>query len=118
MRYLCLMNDMFSSFFYVKENTSPRSFKKSMKYYFKNYEEKGSYTLFFSIGKIRASHYLISFTTHDSKRSNVSEFILILSKMITYYNEIDFSFQILKRNIVDLMEMVLVENMFQMNIIR
>ena len=90
MRYLCLMNEMFSSFFYVKENANPRSLRKNIKYYFKNYEEKGDYSLYFSMEKKYANHFTITFNTHENKRSNVSEFILILSKMITYYNKINF----------------------------
>lgn len=92
-RYLTLMDDMFSNFIYINENASPRSLKKNTKYYFKTYEDKNSFSnhsVSFTLLQLFSNRYLVDFSTKIIHQSSINEFILILSKLISYYNTIDF----------------------------
>ncbi len=97
MRYLCLKDDIFSNFFYVKENSNPRSLRKNIKYHFKTYEEKTrmtdfkDYSVSFTMDEIYSNRYKVDFRSPDVRKGSLNEFILIFSKLITYYEQLDFS---------------------------
>jgi len=90
MRYLTLFDKMVSNFIYINENASPRSLRKNTKYYFKNYEDKTGHSVSFNLLPIHNSRYLVDFRTKTIDHSSVNEFILVLSKLISYYHSIDF----------------------------
>lgn len=93
LRYLCLMDDVVSNFLYVKENSIPRSLRKSIRFFFKTYEESNSFSdhsVFFGMDKIHSNRYLLTFKSKIIQKDSINNFILILSKLITYYKEYDF----------------------------
>lgn len=92
-RYLCLVDEVFSNFLYVKEVATPRSLIKNVKYYFKTYEESDSFSdhsVSFHLNKIHSNRFLLDFKSKIIKKDSINEFILILSKLITYYDSYDF----------------------------
>lgn len=92
-RYLTLFDRMFSNFVYINENASPRSLRKNTKYYFKTYEDKSSFSshsVSFNLLPLYSNRYLVDFRTKIIDQTSVNEFILVLSKLISYYNSINF----------------------------
>jgi len=92
-RFLSVEDEIFSNFIYVKENSVPRSLRKNIKYYFRTYEVNNSFSdhsVSFTLEKIHANRYLVSFKSKIIKKGGVNEFILILSKLITYYTSFEF----------------------------
>lgn len=92
--YLTLFDDKISNFIYVNENKRPRSLMKNIKYYYKNYTENyldSAYNLTFNFEKLYINKYLVKFKTKfEEKDDNINEFILILSKLVYYYENYDF----------------------------
>ncbi len=72
---------------------TPRSLVKNVKYYFKTYEESDSFSdhsVSFHLNKIHSNRFLLDFKSKIIKKGSINEFILILSKLITYYGSYDF----------------------------
>jgi len=92
--YLTLNDKKVSNFIYVNENLRPRSLMKNVKYYYKNYEEiflEKDYTITFIFEKLHTNNYSVIFRSKLLKEENdINEFALILSKLITYYQQYDF----------------------------
>jgi hypothetical protein len=92
-RYLCLFDDIFSKFLYVKESSNPRSLRKTQKYYFRTYEEDNSFSdhsVSFDMDRIHMNRYRLNFKSKIMTKGSINEFILVISKLITYYNNVDF----------------------------
>jgi hypothetical protein len=93
--YLTLFDEKFSRFLFLKEEKRPRSLMKNIKYHYRNYNEislKNDYKISFFLEKIYINRYLVDFRSKfEEKDSNINEFSLVLSKLINYYENYDFS---------------------------
>ena len=89
--YLTLFEDIFSEFFFVREDASPRSLKENIKFYYVGTDQIRSYlnySIYFNMKKLYSNKYIITFTSKSTSQELIKEFIIILSKLIYYYNEI------------------------------
>ena len=93
--YLTLFDEKISNFLYVNENKRPRSLMKNVKYYYKTYEEKyleSDYFITFHLEQLYINKYKVVFRSKIiNKENNISEFALVFSKLIDYYQNYNFS---------------------------
>ena len=89
--YLTVFNDIFSEFIYIREDSSLRSLKENIKYYYVGSDqmrENLNYSAFFYIKKLYNNRYLIKYTSKSTSATMIKEFILIMIKLFWYYNNI------------------------------
>lgn len=88
--YLTLFDPIFSEFFFVRELSTPRSLKENIKFYYVGTEEVRDYTnysIYFNINKLQGDKYVINFSSKKHSPSLIKEFMVILSKIIYYYQD-------------------------------
>lgn len=89
--YLTLFSDIFSEFIFIREDSSVRSMKENIKYYYVGSDqlrEYLNYSSFFYIKKLYNNRYLIKYTSKSTSAKIIKEFILILSKLFWFYNNL------------------------------
>ena len=92
--YLINTDSLIGKVLFLNENSNPRSLQKKIKYYYKLYDKtKGGkkWILFFYIDKIFDNKYEITFSSKSEKRESISEFMIILSKIFHYYQNINLT---------------------------
>ena len=100
--YLTIFSDIFSEFIFIREDSSLRSMKENIKYYYVGSDqvrEYLNYSSFFYIKKLYNNRYLIKYTSKSTSAKIIKEFILILSKLLWFYNN-------LPKNILNYLSMV------------
>ena len=89
--YLTMFDDIFKEFIYIREDSSLRSLKENIKYYFVGSDqvrEYLNYSSFFYIKKLYNNRFLIRYTSKSTSSKMIKEFILILIKLFWYYNNL------------------------------
>ena len=89
--YLTLFDSIFQEFIYIREDSSLRSLKENIKYYFVGSDQTReylNYSSFFYIRKLYNNRYLIKYTSKSTSSRMIKEFILILIKLFWYYNNL------------------------------
>ena len=89
--YLTLFDTIFQEFIYIREDSSLRSLKENIKYYFVGSDqirEYLNYSSFFYIKKLYNNRFLIKYTSKSTSSKMIKEFILILTKLFWYYNNL------------------------------
>ena len=90
--YLINTDPVISKVLFLNENCNIRSLQKKVKYYYKLYDKtRGGrkWILFFYIDKIFDNKYEISFSSKNSTKNSMGEFLIILSKLFYHYNNVN-----------------------------
>ena len=88
--YLTLFDSIVSEFLFIREVASPRSLKENIKYYYVGTDEVRDYTnysIFFNINRLQGDKYIVSFNSKKHSAKLIKEFIYVMNKLITRYNE-------------------------------
>tara|TARA_R110002126_G_scaffold190849_1_gene338972 strand:+ start:393 stop:4385 length:3993 start_codon:yes stop_codon:yes gene_type:complete len=89
--YLTLFDKTFSEFLFVRELSSPRSLKEKLKFYYVGTEDVRkyvNYSVYFNMEKLQGDKYIVNFTSKKHSPRLIKEFMVVLSKLIGYYQNI------------------------------
>ena len=91
--YLTLFSEIFSKFIFIRENSSVRSLKENLKFYFVNQEDPDKdslkYSIYFYIKKLYLNKYIIEFKSSETDSLSIQSFILVLLKLFWYYDNLE-----------------------------
>ena len=90
--YLTLFSDVFSEFLFIREDSSVRSLKENIKYYYVGTDQTRlylNYSVYFNIKKLYNNKYLVKYTSKTTSAKIIKEFMLVLLKLFWYYNNLD-----------------------------
>ena len=87
--YMTLFDNITRQFLFIREESSVRSLKETLKIYYLGPDKKKenlNYSLYFNIKQFQGNKYNIIFKSKETNVENIKNFIIIFQKIIYHYN--------------------------------